>query len=121
MKLVTLLRKDVERSDLKMPGYERSVLDAASFFDDRHILIEENKYLKISAHRATRSHLIPLGDVLETTLSVFGITKERVQRWTRTHDCGCQKRQRWLNQWGYRQQEKIERLLNRVAQFYLGK
>jgi hypothetical protein len=41
-----------------------------------------------------------------------------VQRLTRTTDCGCKARQRWLNQWGYRQQERMERLLNRAARWY---
>lgn len=121
MKLVKILRQDVARSDLKLPGYERAVLDAASFFDDRQILIEKNTYLRIAALRSTRSHLISLGDLVEVVLRWAGVTKDRVQRLTRKSDCGCKSRQRWLNQWGYRQQERVESLLNRMLRFYLGK
>ena len=61
---------------------------------------------------------VAVGDAVERMLSAVGITKERVQEWTRTKDCGCPKRQQWLNQWGYAQQEKLERVLNRAARWY---
>jgi uncharacterized protein (DUF952 family) len=51
-------------------------------------------------------------------LTSVGITKERVQEWTRAKDCGCQQRQKWLNQWGYKHQDKLERLLNKAARWY---
>lgn len=63
---------------------------------------------------------VALGGAVERMLTAIGITKERVQEWTRTKDCGCEARQRWLDQWGYAQQEKLERLLNRAAKFYFG-
>jgi hypothetical protein len=47
-----------------------------------------------------------------------GITKEQVQAWTRVKDCGCAKRQQWLNKWGYQQQDRIERILNAAARWY---
>ena len=61
---------------------------------------------------------VAVGDLVETMLTSVGITKELVQRLTRTKDCGCKARQRWLNQWGYRQQDRIERLLNKAARWY---
>lgn len=118
MKLVRILRSDVERTDQKLPGYEAAVLDAARFFDDRQIVIEEQTYLQIAARRVSRSHLVPLGDLVEKTLTFVGVTKKRVQAVTRTKDCGCQKRQQWLNQWGFRQQERLLRLANKAAKFY---
>jgi hypothetical protein len=55
---------------------------------------------------------------VEKMLVRVGITKEQVQAWTRVKDCGCAKRQQWLNQWGYRQQDRIERILNAAARWY---
>lgn len=51
-------------------------------------------------------------------LHAAGVTKARVQQWTRVKNCGCDKRQKWLNQWGYKQQDRIERLLDRAARWY---
>jgi hypothetical protein len=61
---------------------------------------------------------VAVGDLVETMLTSIGITQERVQSWTRTKDCGCKKRQQWLNRWGHEQQARIERLLNRAARWY---
>jgi hypothetical protein len=61
---------------------------------------------------------VAVGDLVERMLTGVGISKERVQQWLRVKDCGCAKRQRWLNQWGYTQQDRIERLLNRAARWY---
>ena len=61
---------------------------------------------------------VAVGDLVETMLTSVGITKERVQAWTRTKDCGCKKRQTWLNQWGFEKQEQVERLLNKAARWY---
>lgn len=63
---------------------------------------------------------VSLGAAVEQMLLMLGITKERVQAWTRMKDCGCPARQRWLDQWGYAQQEKLERVLNKAARFYFG-
>lgn len=68
--------------------------------------------------RGVRFRKVALGDAVESMLTRCGITKELVQRLTRTTDCGCKARQRWLNQWGYRQQDRMERLLNRAAKWY---
>lgn len=45
-----------------------------------------------------------LGDFIEKVLSCAGITKERVQSVT-GKPCGCQKRQKAMNAWGYRFQQ----------------
>lgn len=60
---------------------------------------------------------VALGDLVERMLTAVGITQERVQAWTRTKDCGCKARQRWLNQWGYRKQEHLERVLRKAARW----
>jgi hypothetical protein len=61
---------------------------------------------------------VAVGDLVERMLTGIGISKARVQQWLRVKDCGCAKRQRWLNQWGYKQQDRIERLLNKAARWY---
>jgi hypothetical protein len=61
---------------------------------------------------------VAAGDLVERMLTSVGITQELVQRLTRTTDCGCKARQRWLNQWGFRQQDRMERLLNKAARWY---
>lgn len=61
---------------------------------------------------------VAVGDAVEKMLTSVGITKERVQEWLQTKDCGCKKRKGWLNQWGYEKQEQIERILNKAARWY---
>jgi hypothetical protein len=61
---------------------------------------------------------IAVGDLVEKTLTSVGITKELVTKITRTKDCGCAKRQQWLNNWGYQQQERLEVALNKAARWY---
>lgn len=41
-----------------------------------------------------------LGDHVADGLAAVGITKERVARLAGKKDCGCKKRQKWLNQVG---------------------
>lgn len=52
-----------------------------------------------------------VGDAVERWLTSIGVTKERVEEWTRTAGkpggCGCQNRQQWLNEWGDRVQIAI--------------
>ncbi len=38
-----------------------------------------------------------LGDVLEATLTKFGITQERFKEWTGLKECNCTARKKWLN------------------------
>lgn len=61
---------------------------------------------------------VAVGDVVERMLTGMGITKERVQEWLNTKDCGCSRRKGWLNQWGYEKQEQVERILNKAARWY---
>lgn len=42
-----------------------------------------------------------LGDRVADGLSAIGVTKERVSKLV-GKDCGCKKRQQWLNQFGQR-------------------
>jgi 2-keto-3-deoxy-6-phosphogluconate aldolase len=61
---------------------------------------------------------VALGDAVERMLTSVGISKERVQQWLRVKDCGCARRAKWLNKWGYEQQDRIERVLNKAARWY---
>jgi hypothetical protein len=38
-----------------------------------------------------------LGDVVESTLTKFGITQERYKSWFGLQECNCTKRKKWLN------------------------
>jgi hypothetical protein len=51
--------------------------------------------------------MLAIGDIAERCLRFFGITKERVQAVAGTKDCGCDKRQTAMNQWGYRWQSRL--------------
>lgn len=48
--------------------------------------------------------MIAFGDIAERALRAAGITKERVQIATGMQDCGCDKRQQAMNEFGYRWQ-----------------
>jgi len=61
---------------------------------------------------------VAVGDIVEKTLTSVGVTKELVKKITRAKDCGCAKRQQWLNEWGYKQQERLEVALNKAARWY---
>jgi hypothetical protein len=65
---------------------------------------------------------VPIGDLVEKGLTAIGITKERVERWTRTEGkpggCGCAARQKWLNDWGNRVQYRGRDFLRRAAEWY---
>jgi hypothetical protein len=67
---------------------------------------------------SSRLPRLAVGDLVERMLTSIGISKERVRQWLRVKDCGCAKRQQWLNQWGYKQQDRMERLLNKAARWY---
>ena len=64
-----------------------------------------------------------LGDFVERTLATIGVTKDRVQRWTRTEGkpggCGCASRQKWLNEWGARVQRKVRGWAGAYMKFVL--
>lgn len=67
---------------------------------------------------------MPVGDLVEKWLTRVGITKERVERWTRTagtpEGCGCEARKRWLNEVGNRVQRAVRRKLEAAHHFYFG-
>lgn len=125
-----VLRAAVAAKDRRTPGYLSAVEAAAAGGDATHYNVPREAYIAIvrqfspprvtvqAQRRRRRLPRVAVGDLVETMLTSVGITKERVQTWTRTKDCGCNKRQQWLNQWGYDQQEKIERLLNKAARWY---
>jgi hypothetical protein len=61
---------------------------------------------------------------VERWLTRFGVTKERVERWTRTAGkpggCGCEARQKWLNDWGIAVQRQMRRAAQNYAKAVLG-
>lgn len=61
---------------------------------------------------------VALGDFVESMLRGLGITKQRVEMWLKVKHCGCDRRRVFLNRWGFKQQERIERLLNKAARWY---
>jgi hypothetical protein len=127
---VRVLRSAVSAKDSRSPGYLAAVEAAATGGDETHYDVPRDAYLGIvrqfsprrvtvqATKRQRRLPRVAVGDTVERMLTSVGITKELVQRLTRTKDCGCKVRQRWLNQWGYRQQERMERLLNKAARWY---
>jgi hypothetical protein len=68
--------------------------------------------------KAIRLPRVHVGAAVERMLTAIGITEARVKEWTRLKDCGCKGRARWLDQWGYRQTHRLERLLNKAARWY---
>jgi hypothetical protein len=67
---------------------------------------------------------VPIGDLVERGLTAIGITKERVEKLTRTEGkpggCGCEGRKRWLNETGNRVQVKARNALLAAKRFYVG-
>lgn len=67
---------------------------------------------------------IPIGDLVERGLTAIGITKERVEKLTRTEGkpggCGCAGRQRWLNEVGNKVQTDARNALIAARKFYVG-
>jgi hypothetical protein len=127
---VRVLRSAVSAKNARSPGYLSAVEAAATGGDETHYEVPREAYLAIvqqfspprvtvqTKKRQRRLPRVAVGDLVETMLTSVGITKERVQAWTRTQDCGCKARQQWLNRWGYQQQDRIERLLNKAARWY---
>ena len=49
-------------------------------------------------HQTTNPNEITgLGDVVESTLTKFGITQERYKEWFGLQECNCTARKKWLN------------------------
>lgn len=67
---------------------------------------------------------VAVGDLVERWLTRIGVTKDRVERWTRTAGkpggCGCAARQKWLNEAGNKAQWWCRRKLLAARAFYLG-
>ena len=61
---------------------------------------------------------IMVGDLVEKALTSVGITKERVERLTRTEGnpggCGCDGRKKWLNEKGVEVQKAIRETAKKV-------
>jgi len=123
--LIRVRRNAVESHDARAPGYRAAVEAMATTADDTHYTVPRSKYQRpwrqYLSHRpavATRRRKpVAIGDLVELVLTAVGITKDRVQAWTRTKDCGCKARQRWLNQWGYRKQEQFARAINVIGRW----
>jgi hypothetical protein len=67
---------------------------------------------------------LPIGDLVERGLTAIGVTKERVERLTRTEGkpggCGCAGRKRWLNEVGNKVQTDARNALIAAKKFYVG-
>lgn len=121
--LIRVRRAAVDSKDARAPGYRAAVEAMANATDDTHYTVPRDAYQQLWRQHsqpqpvATRRRRVALGDAVERMLTTVGITQDRVQAWTRTKDCGCKARQQWLNQWGYRKQEQLERVLRRAARW----
>ena len=67
---------------------------------------------------------IPIGDLVERWLTRIGVTKARVEKWTRTEGkpggCGCEGRKKWLNEAGNKVQVAFRQRILKVRKFYYG-
>jgi hypothetical protein len=67
---------------------------------------------------------VMVGDLVEKALTSVGITKERVERLTRTAGkpggCGCDQRKKWLNEAGAKVQYAVRDAGKTAAKFYFG-
>ena len=67
---------------------------------------------------------VMVGDLVERGLTAIGITKDSVERITRTEGkpggCGCEGRKRWLNETGARVQVAARDALQRVKRATVG-
>ena len=65
---------------------------------DKVIQDLENKGVNPSElNGLTEQQAIGLGDIVENTLTKFGITQERYKQWFNLEECNCTKRKQWLN------------------------
>lgn len=125
---VTLLRlraTAVAVREQRQPGYAAAIKAVSASHDESHYYLTREQFIAVekqfpqprTTRPAPRRKRFALGDAVERTLSAVGITKELVQKITRK-PCGCPARQKWLNQWGYKQQERIEQAVNKAAKWY---
>ena len=128
--MLRVLRSAVAAKDGRSPGYLADIEAIATGGDETHYIVPRDahrqvvqKYAKprqTGRPRVTlkRRKRFALGDAVESELTRIGITKELVQRLTRTKDCGCASRQRWLNQWSFKKQAQLERIVEKAAKWY---
>lgn len=118
MRVVKVVKSAVLAKDARSPGYAASVSGMATSETDTHYVVPRDAYMAlVAATRRPCRKPVALGDAVERMLTRLGITKERVQAWTRK-PCNCPARQRWLNQWGYEKQAQLERVLRKAARWY---
>lgn len=121
--MLTVKRTSIARRDAEQPGYAAALETVASGGDETHLRVERDAFQAVQAQfplpRSARQRhkRFALGDAVERVLTTVGITKELVQKITRK-PCKCPARQQWLNQWGYRQQERIEKAVTTAAKWY---
>lgn len=67
---------------------------------------------------------VMVGDLLERWLTRIGITRDRVERWTRTAElpggCGCDRRKRWINEVCSKIQVATRKRFAQVRRFCFG-
>lgn len=89
--------------------FSQSLQCPACGFVSRNALLRRNcpasnaseRYVADVKEAAEKAGLsLPLGDWTEAGLSAIGLTKARVAEWAGNPDCGCEKRQQWLNELG---------------------
>lgn len=60
-------------------------------------VIKELELKGITKDSHIDTDMVGLGDVVEQTLTKFGITEEKFKAWFNLKECGCSKRKAWLN------------------------
>lgn len=56
----------------------------------------KNQGVEFNDHNES-DDLTGLGDLVEQTLTKFGITEERFKEWFHLKECNCKERKKWLN------------------------
>lgn len=46
---------------------------------------------------SSKNEINGLGDLVEASLTKFGITEERFKNWFNLKECNCKERKKWLN------------------------
>jgi hypothetical protein len=74
---------------------------------DRHV--DKHGNFPDRIHRVCDIQRAGLGDLVAMALGRIGLTKSRIRKWL-TKDCGCDRRQAILNNWGFRMQTRLNAL-----------
>ncbi len=64
--------------------------------NELNTVISELKNQGIS-FKTSEEQVVGLGDIVESTLTKFGITQERFKEWFGLQECNCTERKKWLN------------------------